>query len=508
MLWDIFKDTIWIEDEFLTSQKDVVAFEALFRQHGHEYGFVSPHSLYPPIRSCTNALCPHIGNEIKLQSVAQCQALLFTIDHGPVPVWVVHFMCNACGTIYHHEYCIQQGTHSYYDDIPDVLQIREHYYAERRLIESWRSNMNLAWVSAFNCANIYLVTHCKALDIPLDWIIGTHLSHRHGYDAIILLSLWEDSVEQEVTLSVPHSGHRKECFTEPMQAWNRHIKLCNKSGRTVSLVVCDGNAMGRPCCCVHNCQIPLRSTKHQFCKQHGNLINVCSIKDCDMAVIPEKHTCNNLSHQEIEQIHVLQGQSHSLPFKTQEQEPTETDDEDIAAEDEEEEYDMTDGVAHLPSINMSLTNKGKNKQGKRLRAQFGHAWTHNEQFLVVPCGMIIARETFYGTEAIASVAEFIKRTYHDCDMPNHVIFDNNCQLAKHVKNDPVWKNVGLSVDVFHFNCKHLETDTFCQQNCNPIAFPELCGEDRKGWWFNTSIAEQTNTWVGGYHSICYEMHAD
>lgn len=224
----------------------VCILEVSFLRFTHWPVTVLPHSLYPPICSCTNALCLCIGNRIKLQSAAQCQALLFTIDHGPVPIWAVHFTCNACGTIYHHEYCIQQGTRSYYDDIPDVLQIGEHYYAERWLIESWRLNMNLAWyvhiltctfgiktdnghiisrVSASNCANIYLVTHCKALDLPLDWIIGAHLSHCHMYDAIILLSLWEDSVEQGVTLSVPHSGHCKECFTEPMWAQNHCIKL-------------------------------------------------------------------------------------------------------------------------------------------------------------------------------------------------------------------------------------------------------------------------------------------
>jgi len=25
------------------------------------------------------------------------------------------------------------------------------------------------------------------------------------------------------------------------------------------------------------------------------------------------------------------------------------------------------------------------------------------------------------------------------------------------------------------------------------------------WFFNTSVAEQTNAWLGGYHSMCCEM---
>ena len=30
-------------------------------------------------------------------------------------------------------------------------------------------------------------------------------------------------------------------------------------------------------------------------------------------------------------------------------------------------------------------------------------------------------------------------------------------------------------------------------------------DDGTGWWFNTSIAEQVNVWLGSYHSICREM---
>ena len=76
-----------------------------------------------------------------------------------------------------------------------------------------------------------------------------------------------------------------------------------------------------------------------------------------------------------------------------------------------------------------------------------------------------------------------------------------------MKDDPFFADIGLSVDVFHFTCKHSETDTFCQENCNPHAFPELLREDG-GWYFNSSIAEQTNVWLGGFHAICREMRID
>ena len=92
--------------------------------------------------------------------------------------------------------------------------------------------------------------------------------------------------------------------------------------------------------------------------------------------------------------------------------------------------------------------------------------------------------------------------------PEVIFYDANCLLHKHVKNDEFFKNKILPVDVFHFNCKHSLADAFCQENCNPADFPDLLGTDGKKWFFNTSIAEQTNVWLGGFHSICREMTAD
>ncbi|KAI0689098.1 hypothetical protein BC835DRAFT_1308521 [Cytidiella melzeri] len=181
----------------------------------------------------------------------------------------------------------------------------------------------------------------------------------------------------------------------------------------------------------------------------------------------------------------------------------------------EEDFDL-DGQGHVvpeeagPPVCPSKPSAGN----KRVRAQFGRKRTHNEQYcklahnkqiIVAPCGVIIARTTFYGAEAVSSVAKFVKQVYRKAPRPEHIIFDNNCSLAKVVKGDPFFQDIGLSVDVFHFSCKHSITATFCQEHCNPRAYQELVSEGG-GWFFNSSIAEQTNVWLGGFHSICREMH--
>ena len=104
----------------------------------------------------------------------------------------------------------------------------------------------------------------------------------------------------------------------------------------------------------------------------------------------------------------------------------------------------------------------------------------------------------------------IKCTFHEDIKPDHIFFDNNCTLASIVQDnkDPFFDDIELTVDVFHFKSKHLETNIFCQQNCNPAAYPELISEDNKGWYFNSSITEQTNVWLRGYHAICQEMLVD
>lgn len=49
------------------------------------------------------------------------------------------------------------------------------------------------------------------------------------------------------------------------------------------------------------------------------------------------------------------------------------------------------------------------------------------------------------------MVEMIKRVYRDSKlMPEHIFYDNNCTLSKAAHDDPVFKDVALTVDVFHF----------------------------------------------------------
>jgi len=88
--------------------------------------------------------------------------------------------------------------------------------------------------------------------------------------------------------------------------------------------------------------------------------------------------------------------------------------------------------------------------------------------------------------------------------PEHIIYDSCCVAKQQAASNPWFDGIGMCVDPWHFTNKHKNTDTYCQINCNAADYPELLTDDGK-LYFNTSIAEQINVWLGGYYSICKEM---
>lgn len=54
--------------------------------------------------------------------------------------------------------------------------------------------------------------------------------------------------------------------------------------------------------------------------------------------------------------------------------------------------------------------------------------------------------------------------------------------------------------------KHRESDKFCNEWCNPVRFPDLIKDGK--WTFNSSAAEMTNAWFGGFKAVVREMRVD
>jgi len=491
-----------------------------------------------------------------------------------------YYFILECKVNYHRNFRVVDKQRIYHNGIPDILQIGEHQFAETCVINTWISMMLFSWTSATNCARIYNETSQQLqLGLPtISWPFNRAVTSTQIYDAFTLLSLLEDCQIQKTTLVVPHKGSLDGAnrFTEAVHARNERLKLCSQPelfhycnkctrfytgtyslygvsshviinhcldlepNRKVSVVVIDGVCIGHPCCGVPKCKIPLKSTQDRHCPTHKFYDTVCAVIGCTNPICAGSKVCNLPEHNEAEKMHNDQGKSR---FQLRERLkraqlacPNNSVSDGITASTEQDDgvegttIDTDDFVDSNGEVSFELTPDGRTiptvadvqTTSRRLRAQFGRKRTHNEQLFVAPCGIIIARETFYHSEALSSVIvrtcilslalvmiclqEMIKRTYRlPGTMPEHIFYDNNCNIAKMVKNDPAFKNVGLTVDVFHFKCKHSEKDVFCQEHCNPVAYPELLGTAGQQWFFNSSVAEQTNAWLGGYHSICREM---
>jgi hypothetical protein len=252
------------------------------------------------------------------------------------------------------------------------------------------------------------------------------------WDSFLILSLLEDCHSRQQALMVPHDGTQKNRFTEAIRARNLRFRLysqpeirhyCKKCVRfyhgpdgnvshMVSVVVIDGVTVGHPCCAIHNCHQPLASSRHRFCPQDAVKYNtICAIVGCDNPIVAGSLACADPSHQDVERIHNERGQAR---FQLQERlqrarvaHPNITDLEDddsseLVDEDLEEEFDVQVSNSQ-GTVSTSKQTVTQPQQLKKLRAQFGQKRTHNEQVIVAPCGMIFARETFYGAEGVASV---------------------------------------------------------------------------------------------------------
>jgi hypothetical protein len=227
--------------------------------------------------------------------------------------------------------------------------------------------------------------------------------------------------------------------------------LCHAVNRKVSVVVIDGITIGHPCCAHHNCQIPLASNRHRYCPAHSSLNGQCVIVGCNADAVDGCMTCADSVHREVERVKKVRGEgrfqlkdrlqrqrvAHPNDSVAQDIDVTELEDvddaqeefsvdsegrvildsgdnftgpngDDVHAEPNDDNNDQMPPVEPYDPVEtgIELMEDGGLVNGarpKKIRAQFGRKHTHNEQIMVAPCGMILARSTFFGAEAVSTV---------------------------------------------------------------------------------------------------------
>ena len=169
--------------------------------------------------------------------------------------------------------------------------------------------------------------------------------------------------------------------------------------------VCDGiNTVAHPCCVVHDCKSPLISNRHRFCHAHNHLASQCAVINCLSESATGFRTCDKGEHRALEDAHSMRGKAlfqlqGRLKMAGVAVPPDSASLESIpSAEDEEVILEAVIGG------HRELQCDEKSESGNRkLRAHFGRRRTHNEQLIMRPCGVILSRATFFGSEAISAV---------------------------------------------------------------------------------------------------------
>ncbi|KAJ7227497.1 hypothetical protein GGX14DRAFT_347217 [Mycena pura] len=503
----------------------VQSIDDTFRIHGHDHQLgksfllqhpkfltyvLGPETIGPPMSLCPRPECDYhkLGEELVVE------ARLYTLHRGILPIFSKSLYCRSCHTRYYHNYSVEKASDPtarriyYSEDIPTFIHVTETCLVEKNLCVYFEKQMAVCHATCQGIAQVYNMALGQS-SVPNTSRLLHQLTGELVLDSFLFHAVLRDKRRRREVLNVVHKEYQAHRLDEILaernyrmagtgqEYWSHACDKCmivykGDDGQYYRMTagVHDGVTVRHVCCSVHNCTEPVPTQRSLFCYTHQDLIKTCCIFGCIKLAQPGFRTCTLKEHRNFQTETELRNtgmfQLHSrlkkaglnlIPDPTPEDSP-----EDSTA---------------LPSERAGV------------RGRMSRSWTHNEQLFVRCCGVILSRATFFGAEGITGVKDFLKATFPESypgSLPSYIFYDNNCQLLKHLQSvgDSYFNTVGLPVDVFHFKCKHIIRDGFCQVNCNPAQFLELIGKNGK-WVFNSSAAEQANVWFGKFQNIVQEM---
>ncbi|KAL0567980.1 hypothetical protein V5O48_014014 [Marasmius crinis-equi] len=304
-----------------------------------------------------------------------------------------------------HLDCTTKTRHYYSSTFADYIHLEQHTYIQRTLCELFTVWMVFAWVSAQNSANIY--NHALS-GLARDWCVGGEsrfiLSSEQAWRAFVLHALFCHASEHNIILTMSEApGVDHDLRLKDAQVHRND--LVARSGLSERLHAC--------------------GTCEKFISSD----------------LPKAHLGLPPDHMALEDYRNLKGKGFftlKKRLETANQSPGDGDDDD--------EIGLNGDPAHKSDLGNT-----------QVKARFGWRRTHNEQLVVCTCGVIAARATMFGAEAISGVKDLLKSIYPDPrELPQVIFYENNCKLQAHLlaTQDSYFKKVIMPVDVFHFECKH------------------------------------------------------
>lgn len=163
----------------------------------------------------------------------------------------------------------------------------------------------------------------------------------------------------------------------------------------VRAVVTDGITLGRPCCAQHNCTKALVNNRFRFCEEHQDKLgNLCAVEGCNERRVSKSLMCSETEHQEWESRY-NSGKKAWFQLRAR-----------LAQAGVPQLLDSLPDDAGPSDIGMSSETDPSHKLDEgnvQIKVRLARRRTHNEQLVVCCCGVIAARGTMYGAEAVSGV---------------------------------------------------------------------------------------------------------
>ena len=181
----------------------------------------------------------------------------------------------------------------------------------------------------------------------------------------------------------------------------------------LSACVMGGVCAGHPRCQVYHCTQRLRSQRDRHCKAHRNLDAVCAIAGCEETCTDGKRTCSAPNHRSVEEERRQRGRA--LVELKRRLEARNVSSGTRAPPEKECAFTVLDDPdLDDPPETSNVAGKASKTQRRQPKTTLTRRWTHNEQLLVRPCGVIVSRATFFEAESLpnARVSVFSPSAFH------------------------------------------------------------------------------------------------
>ncbi len=139
------------------------------------------------------------------------------------PSWLHANTCVECKTVYYPNYSARDELRQYYEGVPAFIQVSDHSYVERHVLEHFTVLSVLSWTSATNAAHIYHESMSK-LERSRRNEPRFRLRTEHVWDGFVALALLRDAELHATILQAPHGGVQKNRYTDAMRLRNERIR--------------------------------------------------------------------------------------------------------------------------------------------------------------------------------------------------------------------------------------------------------------------------------------------